>query len=52
MGIGINRIKPSCVKAAGATNQSVDFIAFAQQQFCQIRSILTVIPVINAFFII
>ncbi|CAB4615158.1 unannotated protein [freshwater metagenome] len=41
MRVGVQVIDALGIKGRCATNQSVDFVALAQQQLCEIRAVLT-----------
>jgi len=41
MRIGVNRVKPSGVECARASDDAMHFIPFAKQQFGQIRAVLS-----------
>lgn len=36
----VNMIEPFGVKAAGPPDNSMDFVTFGEQQFCEVRAIL------------
>ena len=40
MGVLIDRIYPACIERTGPTNNAIDLIAFAQEQFREIWQIL------------
>nr|WP_256200503.1 hypothetical protein [Verrucomicrobium spinosum] len=50
VGIGVEVVNPARIKGRGAANDAVYFIAFGEQQFREVRTVLPVMPVMSAFF--
>ncbi|GAA3169618.1 hypothetical protein GCM10020255_057430 [Rhodococcus baikonurensis] len=52
VGVHINVVDPRSVERRRSTDQSVNLVAFGEQQLGEVRAVLPVIPVISARFIL
>jgi hypothetical protein len=50
MGVGIDMIDSIGIEGTRSSNESINFIAFVEKQFCEIRTILPCDPCDECFF--